>query len=86
MKYETRESKFGNWINLDQRLEELSKRLYAWTLSGREVSEIFTEAQRKMKEGMYEYDEPMDAPKELLLEAFEDSLDAFDCILRECRT
>lgn len=76
---------FGHWNNLEERLKELADRLHAWYLSdtsGDQFPQIFAEARRKMENVLREYEDPMDAPKEILLEAFEEALGHFDNILR----
>lgn len=75
------ENPFGHYINLEGRVKELADRLHAWYLSGDQLPEIFAEAQRKMADRLNQFDDPMDAPKEVLLEAFEEALAHFDNIL-----
>jgi hypothetical protein len=75
-------SPFGHYSTLEERLQELANRLHAWHLSGEQLPELFNEAERKMAATLDDYVDPMDAPKETVLEAFESALTDFDNILR----
>jgi hypothetical protein len=74
-------SPFGSYRTTDERIQELANRLHAWFISTDQLPELFEEALRKMTDALAEADDPMDAPADTLLKAFEDALGDFDNIL-----
>lgn len=72
---------FGEWTNLQERIEELRNRIAAWYVCGASIRDMFQTAGERFERELRQQPNPLELRADQLLRIFEDILDAHDNIL-----